>query len=120
MPYRIQLAREDQRLLLKLLADSCEYKATKKLRSQEKIDQMSEYYLDAANKIFANDIEIRNARSNLFTWIQDQLAHSGQAIWTSRDCQQARDIIAACVSNTYAKYRLRRAAERIFEENNND
>ena len=118
MPHCVRLSRDDQIMLLNLLADSFDYKAEHKLRSEEKIAEMSRWYIDAAEKIRDNDIQVNNRRSNFWLWLKDQLAHSGTEIWRRPDCQEAVKLCEAAAEGTYDRYRLRRSAERLFEVNN--
>lgn len=115
MPHTIKLTRSDQMLLLNLLADSFDYKVNKKLKSQESIQQMSEYYISAAEKIRDNYIEVRHPKNNFFTWFADNLSHSGREIWMSAECQQAMEICQAASKNIYDSYVLRRASNRLIE-----
>jgi hypothetical protein len=117
MPHTVKLAGRDQILLLSLLADSYEYKSERKLRNEDSIKKMSEYYIDAAEKIRDNYIDVNSTKSNFFKWVSNQLSHSGTKIWTSEECQEAIRVCEACSNNTYEKYRAQRAANKLFEVN---
>ena len=116
MPHVVKLTEKDQRLLINILADSYEYKATRKLKSEESIKKMGEYYINAAEKIRDNLIEVNSSKNNLFLWIKDQLGHSGTKIWTSPECTEALEICSAASDGTYLQRRLREAASRFIEE----
>lgn len=116
MPHVVKLTKQDQILLLNLLADSYEYKAERKLRSEQAITKMGDYYINAAEKIRDNLIEVNSIKSNLFTWMTDQLKHSGTKIWHSPECQEALEVCAAASQGHYERYTLRRSAQRFIEE----
>ena len=113
MAHRIQLDPEDQLLLMNLLAESFEYKM-RKLRRSDSITSFQNYYIDAIEKLRDNHIEVNHSKKNLFFWIKDNLAHSGDKIWNSRQCQQALEIIDSCCKNSYTRYRLQKTAGNLF------
>lgn len=120
MPHTVKLTLEDQILLLNLLADSFDYKFEKKLKSQESIQQMSEYYISAAEKIRDNYIEVRHAKNNFFTWLADNLSHSGKDIYASDSCQTALEVCQAASRNTYEEFTQQRACQRILGSRHHD
>ena len=113
MPHIVKLTEQDQILLLNQLALNYEYKADRKLRRESSIRQMSEYYIDAAEKIRDNYIEVRNTKNNFFLWLRDQFAHGHSSQYHSADGQEA-DLICLEASKGHYDYdqRLRRC---LFE-----
>ena len=101
MPHIVKLAKQDQILLLEQLADNYDYKATKKLRNPDSINKMSEYYIDAAEKIRDNEIAVNNPSRNLFTWLSDQLRHGSNQQYNSVECQRALEICQQAAKNRY-------------------
>ena len=116
MPFRIRLSEKDQELLLNVLADSYEYKSMYKLRDEDKIRKMGEYYLDVADKIRANNIEVRDPRNSFFTWAIDNIHHSGTKINQREDVQQLLELLRACAENRYDQYKIDQAKRRLFKE----
>jgi len=101
MPHIVKLTEQDQILLMNLLAKSYEYKMKKKLRNQDSIRKMGEYYIDAIEKIRDNYIEVRNPKNCFWTWLADNLRHSGDQIWNSADGQEADLICLDASKGTY-------------------
>jgi hypothetical protein len=101
MPHIVRLRKEDQMLLLNLLADSFDYKISRKLRNEDSKRKMSEWYIDAAEQIRDNHIPVNSQRSNLFVWLKDQFSHSGSEIWARPECQRACEICSQASANTY-------------------
>jgi len=116
MPHVVKLAEEDQMLLINLLAESYEYKINKKLQNKDSIRKMGNYYIDAIEKIKNNYIEVNNSKNCFWTWLADNLKHSGTKIWHSPECQEALEVCQAASEGTYERYRLRRSAQRFIEE----
>lgn len=116
MAHTITLSEEDQILLLNQLAANWEYKALKKLRNEDSIRAMSEYYIDACEKIRDNNIPVNHSTKNFFSWLSDQLKHGSSRQWRSEACQRAVEICEAARINRYTQYRLRRGAHRLLEE----
>ena len=113
MPHIVKLTEQDKLLLINLLAESYEYKMEKKLRNQDSIHKMGEYYIDAIEKIRDNYIEVRNPKNCFFTWLIDNLRHSGDKIWNSADGQEADLICLEASKGTY-DYR-KRLSRGLFE-----
>ncbi len=116
MAHVVTLSEEDQILLLNQLAANWEYKALKKLRNEHSIRAMSEYYIDACEKIRDNHIPVNHSTKNFFSWMMDQLKHGSSRQWKSDNCQRAIEICEAARTNRYNQLRLRRASQRLFEE----
>jgi len=77
---------------------------------------MSEYYIDACEKIRDNNIVVNHPKKNLFWWLRDNFAHSSDRFWRSEQCQQAVALCEAAAQGRYLNYRLHRGAQRLFEE----
>lgn len=116
MPFRIRLSEKDQKLLIDLLADSYEYKSMYKLKNEQSIKTMGEYYLDAADKIRANNIEVRDHRNSFFTWLLDNFLRSGNKFNRRPEVQNAIEIITACSQNRYDQYKIDQAKRRLFKD----
>lgn len=101
MPNIIKLTPEDQDLLMNQIAENYCYKTDRKLRRRESKQRMSEYYIDAIEKIDQNYIEVRHPKNNFFVWLEDQLAHSHKSQYDSPDCQRAREICRAASQGRY-------------------
>lgn len=101
MPHIVKLTKEDQMLLLDQLALNWEYKSNKKLRNPDSINKMSEYYIDAAEKIRDNSIAVNNIDRNFFTWLKDQLLHGSSRQYNTAACQRALEICQQAARNRY-------------------
>ena len=116
MPHVVKLTKQDQMLLINLLAQSYEYKINKKLQNKDSIRKMGNYYIDAIEKIQNNYIEVNSPKNCFWTWLADNLKHSGTKIWHSPECQEALEICQAASQGQYERYTLRRSAQRFIEE----
>ena len=101
MSYTIQLKRTHQLVLLETLATSCEYKIAR-LRNPETVQTMTEYYLDAAEKIRIGTITINHPTKNLAEWMRDQFNHSGNL----NRSELGKMAIGICEAIKYQEYDL--------------
>lgn len=85
----------------------------KKLQNVESKEKMLILYEDARIKL-GNSIEIKNTNVNLFTWILDQLKHSG-GLWDTSLCKNAVAIIEACVRNDYDHFSSIQVFDSLFD-----
>ena len=117
MAHEIELIPRDQIILLEVLAMSCDYKMAT-LKSRASIEQMSTYYMDAAEKIRLNHIKINKTKSNLFTWLIDQIRFS-KPVAAATIGQEAIEICRAAADNSYQQHRQQQHNSTLFEDTTN-
>ena len=113
MPYHITLTEQDQIMLLDLIAESYLIKC-RKLRRPESIRMMSEYYIDACEKIRDNQIVVNHPKKNLFWWLRDNFAHTSDTFWLSARCQQAVLVCEAAAQGRYLAHKV--SQNQLFKE----
>jgi hypothetical protein len=112
MSYTINLTEQDRYILREALDMSRRVKL-KKLQNPDSRNKMIEMYEDARAKL-AHPIEVKNLKTNLFTWLKDQLQHSGN-LWDTSLCKNAIAICDACSNNTYDHFASIQVFDSLFE-----
>ena len=101
MAHTIHLIKEHKEVLLEALIQSMEIKE-KKLQNVETIDKMKAMYCDAAEKLL-QPVECGRINHNLFTWLIDQIKHSGR-LYTNELGQYAITICQAANEDRYKQF----------------
>jgi hypothetical protein len=108
----IKLSPQDLFILREALDASKKIKL-KKLQNVASRERMVEMYEDARAKL-AEPIEVKNTTVNLFTWILDQLKHSGH-LWDTSLCKNATAICQSCIRDEYEHFASIQVFDSLFE-----
>ena len=113
MTHTVNLKKSDRLLILEAVAVSMEFKLNK-LRNPESIKLMERNYVDFAERIASQPVQIHDRKKNPMTWFQDQLKHSGK-FWGTKLCNQAYDLANQIIENTYDHYSQIEVFEDLFQ-----
>jgi hypothetical protein len=102
MSHVINLLPRHQRVLIQALIESAEIKARLVIRDPESLDHMNTQYADAGEK-FLLPVRVHDSRKNLFTWFQDQIAHTPH-LRTQELGVWASVIADSCSRNCYREF----------------
>lgn len=119
MGHFVKLEPDHCELIDQALDRSLEYKRDHVVRNQTKIEETRRQYEDAKNK-FGATIKIAQTSNNIFTWLADQIRHSGP-LQHQELGRRVLDICEVCVKNRYDDYISDRGLQfdRLFQENDN-
>lgn len=102
MAHRIRLEQDHQDLIAQALLRSLHYKERHVVKNREKLAETERQYIDAMEK-FQKGITCGNVKNNIFTWLADQIKHSGPL----KDQELGRrvmDLCAVCAQDRYDDY----------------